>query len=118
MTVGHIEAIEKNVLTVSEAAYHPIVTISGLWAPNVNSIFTGGYIVTGNGLKKMIVNHTDNKLTLLTTMQGLTVGEEIQMCEGCDHTFDTCRFRFQNGENYGGFDYIPKINPFGSTTVF
>jgi len=39
----------------------------------------------------------------------LAVGDTYKVASGCDKRFSTCRARFNNGVNYGGFPYLPGL---------
>ena len=45
----------------------------------------------------------------------LTPGETVSLYPGCDHTLQTCHGRFNNAENFGGFPWIPRRNPFNES---
>lgn len=42
---------------------------------------------------------------------------EVRIYPGCDRTHATCRDRFANHLNYGGFDYIPIKGPFEGNSL-
>lgn len=48
------------------------------------------------------------KLWLPATHE-IQVGDAYNVRAGCDKHFSTCRTRFANGANYGGFPYLPGI---------
>ncbi len=39
----------------------------------------------------------------------IAVGDAYEVAPGCDKRFATCRSRFNNGANYGGFPHLPGI---------
>lgn len=39
----------------------------------------------------------------------MKVGDAYQVAAGCDKRYATCRARFGNGVNYGGFPYLPGV---------
>jgi len=41
--------------------------------------------------------------------EAIAVGDTYEVVPGCDKRFATCRKRFDNGVNYGGFPYLPGI---------
>lgn len=45
----------------------------------------------------------------LPTPKAIAVGDAYKVQAGCDKHFSTCRTRFANGANYGGFPYLPGI---------
>lgn len=40
----------------------------------------------------------------------IAYGDTYEVVAGCDKRFSTCRTRFANGVNYGGFPYLPGIS--------
>ncbi len=55
----------------------------------------------------------DSNFTLNLPPQGLSVGDSINMRSGCDKVFKTCKERYGNSRNYGGFPHLPEESPFG-----
>lgn len=105
-TEGAVVTIFGDSLVLDEVAEFP------------NSYFTAGYILGPRGLKRMIINHTGNTLQLIRGIPSLVEGETITVFAGCDHTFQTCKSKFANHDNYGGFDKIPNANPFNGIQLF
>lgn len=69
-----------------------------------------GYIETTEE-KRMITSHTGTSITVTTTMQGLEVGDSVNMYIGCDHSTQDCIDKHSNIENFGGEPFIPSKNP-------
>lgn len=80
--------------------------------------FTAGYLVAASGASRMITNHVGTTLSILRSMPELKIGDSLTIYKGCDHLFDTCKNKFDNGDSYGGFDNIPRTNPFGGKLIF
>lgn len=57
-------------------------------------------------------------LKITQAFQGITVGQTVTISPGCDHTQNTCITVYSNGDNYGGFPFIPLKNPFDGTPVY
>lgn len=73
--------------------------------------FTNGTITftsgTSNGLTYHVKNHTGNTITLaLATAFVIPAGTTFVLRAGCDKTFETCKNKFNNVINYGGFPHI------------
>lgn len=76
--------------------------------------FAGGWVEAVGGDKKtMIVSNTDSTVTLLS-LSPFIEGEAVMLYRGCDKTLTTCRDKFGNLPNYGGFPFIPNKNPFNA----
>ena len=66
--------------------------------------FTSGY---NNGLSAVIKNHTANSIELyLPTAFVIAQGDTFEIFAGCDKTLDTCKNKFNNVLNFGGFPHI------------
>lgn len=118
---GRPTAVVGSVVTVPEAAGYP------------NGYFSMGMLETPDGALRFIVNHTGNKLTLMRPMESLGQlfanqgyglnygliygGLQLKMYPGCNRSRATCNAKFNNLENYGGFDWIPTKNPFGGGSI-
>ena len=100
----------NNVIQVNEAAQQ------------IDGYFAGGYIafvnMSGSTENRLITDHTSIDLTLPAAVPGLAAGDAIELYPGCDHVLNTCDTKFSNSLNYGGYPWIPTLNPFGGTTLF
>ena len=86
-------------------------------APLVPGELAGGILQNLDGSQRaMIVANEADSLTLIYPLP-LSVGQELLLFKGCDHTTQTCVARFNNLPNFGGFPFIPDKNPF-DTGVF
>lgn len=97
---GTVSVISGNTITVPIAA--------GYGA----GYFMSGYAVFGQEIRLIIV-HSGALLTLNGPFsENIEVGSSVMMYPGCDKQFSTCRDRFNNELNFGGFTHIPLKNPF------
>lgn len=87
-----------------------------------DGFFAGGYLeyeaAPGRMERRGIRTHVADAITLTHPIQELTLTSTIHLYAGCDHTLTTCDTKFSNAANYGGFPFIPKVNPFGGSNVF
>lgn len=74
--------------------------------------FTGGIATTSNGSVKHIANHVGDKLTFFQPPTDIRVTDRLVIAPGCDRSLAQCKYRFNNLDNFGGFPYIPIVNPF------
>lgn len=75
--------------------------------------YGGGEIVhTATGQRRTILQHVGTSLTITIAFRGALNGDAVDVYAGCDHTVTTCRDKFGNVSNFGGFPYIPTLNPF------
>lgn len=102
-------------------AYDGSVVTSADAAGQANDYYSGG-VLTFNGTPQMVVKHKGNKLTMLGVVPGLeesiaTNGNAaIMLAPGCDLTRQTCKARFNNLDNYGGFPWMGD-NPFSGRSI-
>ncbi len=74
--------------------------------------FTAGVIVkTSTGQRSFIVLDFLG-LTLIRKMPGLAVSDAVEVFAGCDRKVETCRDKFNNVPQFGGFPRLPERNPF------
>ena len=86
--------------------------------------YTGG-VLDFNGAMRGIINHdTSNGMDLADIFPALRAaiadnpgGVSVTLYPGCDRSKDTCRTRFMNFENYGGFPEIPLRNPMDGRSI-
>lgn len=79
--------------------------------------FTGGIVKLPSGAMRFIVGHTSATLTLSRPFIESVGGMTVEVFPGCDHLKTTCHSKFNNLLNFGGFPYIPSVNPFGGTSI-
>jgi uncharacterized phage protein (TIGR02218 family) len=80
--------------------------------------YRGGYVswiasAEGTVERRMIEDQVAGDITILGLTDGLLVGTEIKLYPGCDRLPTTCNNKFNNIDNYGGFDKMPGDTPFG-----
>lgn len=69
-------------------------------------------------VKRTILSVSGNTLTVAGSLAALTVGAQVWLQLGCNHTTDDCRIVFNNINNFGGFPWIPTENPVGQKSYF
>ncbi len=99
-----VDTAVKNQVFVTAAAGFP------------NDHFTGGMLKTDEG-SRLIIQHIGNSLTLVTPIDGLVGGKAITIYPGCNHTFLTCKAKFDNAINFGGQPWLPRKNPFSGDAI-
>jgi uncharacterized phage protein (TIGR02218 family) len=108
VTVTALDAT-KTTLTVSGAS------ISGHGA----GYFDGGFVRWGGIDYRMVLSSTDlggNVLSvaIMLPFTSVAVNSALDLFAGCDHTLATCAAKFSNTINFGGFPYVPSVNPFSA----
>lgn len=94
-----------------------VITVPGANA-QADGWWVGGMFRGPDSTTRMIVAHAGNNLTISRAIAGLAVSDAVLIYPGCDHTRGTCHTKFNNVLNYGGFPWIPQVNPFGGGSVF
>ena len=108
---GTASAHQGLTITISEAALLP------------NGWFRGG-VLRHADLLGFIAGHVGDALTLSGRMPDLEAAIDdpealalVEIAPGCDLRRDTCKAKFGNLLNFGGFPDIPGRNPFGGTSI-
>lgn len=93
-----------------------VIGLEGASAPEGR--FAGGYLERADGTRHMIEKSEPAFSPVVSTRvtlaypAPLALGEAVSLYAGCDRTLQTCRDRFANTDNFGGFPWIPRKNPF------
>lgn len=119
--VGKVSDVQALVLTIPEAS-----TKTSGW-------FDQGFIEFSDGSTRMIVSHVGDQITINRPSRfisdnfaqvgyGLSYGKfyggmSATLYPGCDRTLTTCRDKFNNLNNQGGFKWIPTKNPMGGSSI-
>jgi uncharacterized phage protein (TIGR02218 family) len=103
-TDGTIGAISGLDLTIAAAGTQP------------DGWFVAGKLVTAAG-RRLVTGHVGTTITLVAPIVGLAVGEAAHLYAGCDHSTGACDSKFSNLDNYGGFPWIPRKNPFAGDGI-
>lgn len=79
----------------------------------------GGEIVLTSGERRTVTAESGLALTINFPFAEVEVGGEVELAVGCNHLYGKndggvghCINRFNNGARFGGFPYIPTVNPF------
>lgn len=117
-------ALYGNRCRVDPTAYDVATTISGTGGDanqytvasdggNPDGWFAAGVmVVDATGQRGFIQEHTGNTIRLLQAIPGLGVSDAVTLYAGCDRTVETCRDKFNNVPEFGGFPLHPERNPF------
>lgn len=101
---------EANKLATTVASVSGVsVTVPG---PLASGWARGGMLETARGARRWVLAQSGNVLTLDNRIPDLLVGEAVTLYAGCDQAFATCRDKFSNHLNFGGFPFMPTKNPF------
>jgi uncharacterized phage protein (TIGR02218 family) len=80
-----------------------------------------GYYTAGilefQGAMRLVVGHAGNSVSINRPIMGLQVGDLVTLYPGCDRSATTCAAKFNNVDNYGGFDFIPVDGPFDGNNI-
>jgi ribosomal protein L37AE/L43A len=93
--------------------FNNIITVDDDGFSNAELV-VGSAKVVRTGEEKLIVSNTNNVLTVSQAFTDIEVGDTITLTLGCPLSYDVCKARFNNIDNFGGFMFIPTTNPFES----
>lgn len=77
-----------------------------------DGMFGHGRLISASGPNagqgSEVAGHQGSRLRLLLPLpRDPAVGDQVEVIAGCDRQFDTCRVRFGNAVNFGGFPHMP-----------
>lgn len=93
------------------------ITVTGFTLSHSNfALYTDGYFAGGwvetDFERGMVLKHVGADLTLLFPVNlTLTVLDTITVYPGCDKTLSVCETIFDNVPHFGGFPFVPPVNP-------
>lgn len=77
--------------------------------------YKAGYILVNDFIFREIINHVGDTITLDSEIRNFDtfaiVGSPFKAYAGCDHSIETCKNKFNNNFNYGGFPDLPLRDP-------
>lgn len=97
------------VATVSADGY--TITVAGVGG-HIDHYFRAGVIVRdSDGEQRTIKEQVGTTLTLALPFRTLASPNPVTLTKGCDHTSAMCVADFDNLDNFGGFENVPRFNP-------
>ncbi len=101
----------KTVAIISDIAENQLVATA--FGTRPDGWFNAGFVKReSTGEIRFIVSHIGNQVTLQSPFVELNVGDEAPAYAGCDRRFSTCKTKFNNGNRFLGFPWVPSKNPF------
>ncbi len=106
-----------------KASYQQDTTLSAVGTETVEVVADGfddsylqaGEIInTSKNERRLIIDNVADVITINFPFFNAEVGDNVSLFAGCNHSFSTCKDKFSNSLNYGGFPYVPSDNPFES----
>lgn len=88
------------------------ITVDGLEAAKGSDWAVGGYVDVGGNDFRMVLAQSGDTLTLLVPFETGPLGSSVDVYAGCDHSLSVCDSKFSNAVNFGGFPFVPTLNPF------
>lgn len=79
--------------------------------------YSGGMLRAPDGSLRFIREHQGYYITISKAHDELIVGASVKLYPGCDLLPETCRDKFNNLDNHGGFPYMPSRNPFDGSSI-
>lgn len=111
--------VDSGVFTYSAnvtAVVNDQITVPGLTAKGAGWAIAGYVTDQQNRDFRLVIAQSGDVLKLLLPFSAeiVTVGTSVDVVAGCDHTIATCKTKFNNVINYGGFQFVPTKNPFAT----
>lgn len=89
-----------------------IITVDNMFFP-ADTLVAGEMVNTRTGELQGIISNSSNVIRIGYPFFDLVVGDTVELTQGCNHLrLGDCKARFNNVPNYGGYDFIPEVNPF------
>jgi len=79
-------------------------------APDIN-YFSNGFCIIDNQ-NNYIISHNTDIIKFLYPIKNTSFTGDIYIYPGCSKTINECKNKFNNLENFGGFPFVPKSDPF------
>lgn len=80
-------------------------------APSVpDGFYSFGY-AQALGARRGVLSHVGADIVLSSPVPDLAIGDNIMVAAGCDKRIATCQGKFNNVANFGGFKFIPHVDP-------
>lgn len=105
--------LEGKILSISGGL---VVAVAGA-ALQPGGYYTGGMLVAPSGVPRFITAHSGDQVTIARPLPELVGGMTVALYPGCDHLRETCKNKFNNLDNFGGFPFIPGRNPFDGSSI-
>jgi uncharacterized phage protein (TIGR02218 family) len=88
------------------------ITVNGLLAAKGAGWALGGFVNYADTDFRLVIGQSGDTLTFLLPFEAEVLGQTVKVQAGCDHTIGVCDSKFSNELNYGGFPFVPTLNPF------
>jgi len=109
---GVLEASFKETTTIT-SFLNNIITVAAI--TQVPADLSAGMLrITTTGEARMITSIIGLDITVTYPFSSIDTGLTVDLVQGCDHSFATCKSKFTNGPQYGGCPLVPARNPFTS----
>lgn len=109
------QALKATSTVLNLSANKAEVTLSWLLSQQPG-YYVGGILELG-GASRFIIAQNGYTLTLSRPLLTLAANAKVDIYPGCDRLAATCNSKFNNLDNYGGFDYIPPKGPFEGVSI-
>ena len=87
------------------------ILVDDMGAPQ-NALAAGELVNLRTGERRLILANALDVITVSYQFVDIQPGDQVELVYGCDHSFTTCKAKFNNGINFGGHPFIPSDNPF------
>lgn len=78
-----------------------------------NNYFRAGGINFGGLIYRTVINNQGSTLKVDRPVP-TNISSNVIVYAGCNHTSNHCKNKFNNLNNFGGFEFVPRSNPFST----
>ena len=100
-TIGTITDIKNKSTSIT-------ITLNGVFDENY---FKNGYVMKDGIFSSTITEYSGNEFKLFQPFYDLKINDIIEVYAGCERTSGNCINKFNNFDNFFGFEHIPNRNP-------
>lgn len=81
---------------------------------SIDQYYRNGVAILDDGQSRTIIDQIGNDIILQSPFEKINKEQNLTIIAGCDYSSNTCKNKFNNFENYRGFEYIPNRDPLKS----
>lgn len=68
--------------------------------------------INRTGEARMVIESNNNVVKVMSPFTDFQEGDLVKVSKGCNRSSEQCRSRFNNFNNFAGFEYIPNRDPY------
>lgn len=105
-------SVEAAIVAISESG--TTITLSTIGSKPAG-FFRAGELLLPSGERRMVIDQSGTSVLINFPFSRVTKHQRCELTAGCDHAYNgDCLNKFDNQVQFGGFMFIPNINPFSN----